>query len=56
MFLIIYQLEISIIYPLDNVKFYNFDLKNDWQIYWPMINAISIYHLAANADVRGGDK
>ena len=39
--------------PLEKVKFYNFDLKNDWRK-WPMINASHIYHLAANADVRGG--
>ena len=39
--------------PLDKVKFYNFDLKNDWSK-WPQINASRIYHLAANADVRGG--
>ena len=39
--------------PLDKVKFYNFDLKNDWRT-WPVINASCIYHLAANADVRGG--
>ena len=41
--------------PLDKVKFYNFDLKNNWRT-WPMINASCIYHLAANADVRGGIK
>ena len=39
--------------PLDKVKLYNFDLKNDWRT-WPMINASCVYHLAANADVRGG--
>ena len=39
--------------PLDKVKFYNFDLKNDCSK-WPQINASRIYHLAANADVRGG--
>ena len=39
--------------PLNKIKFYNFDLKNDWQT-WPMIKASCIYHLAANADVRGG--
>ena len=41
--------------PLDDIDFYNFDLKNTWQN-WPSINASRIYHLAANADVRGGIK
>ena len=41
--------------PLDKIEFYNFDLKNSWQN-WPSINASCIYHLAANADVRGGIK
>ena len=39
--------------PLDKIEFYNIDLKNDWQN-WPNIHASCIYHLAANADVRGG--
>ena len=38
---------------LDMVEFYNIDLK-DSPINWPKINAKSIYHFAANADVRGG--
>ena len=41
--------------PLDDIDFYNLDLKNTWQN-WPRINASRIYHLAANADVRGGIK
>ena len=41
--------------PLDDIDSYNFDLKNTWQN-WPNINASRIYHLAANADVRGGIK
>ena len=41
--------------PLNAIEFYNFDLKNAWQN-WPTINASRIYHLAANADVRGGIK
>ena len=41
--------------PLDDIDFYNLDLKNTWQN-WPSINASRIYHLAANADVRGGIK
>ena len=40
--------------PLDNIKFYNFDLKSNWQI-WPKIQASHLYHLAANADVKGGE-
>ena len=39
--------------PLDKIKFYNFDLKKDWHS-WPRIQASHIYHLAANADVKGG--
>ena len=39
--------------PLDKVKFYNFDLKKSFNN-WPNIKASHIYHLAANADVRGG--
>ncbi len=38
---------------LNKVKFYNIDLK-DRHENWPKINAKSIYHFAANADVRGG--
>jgi len=40
---------------LENIQFYNLDLKTN-HIYWPRVNAISIYHFAANADVRGGIK
>ena len=40
---------------LENIQFYNLDLKTN-HINWPKINAISIYHFAANADVRGGIK
>ena len=39
--------------PLDKINFYNIDLKQDYQD-WPSIKAACIYHLAANADVRGG--
>jgi len=39
--------------PLDKIKFYNFDLKKCFHD-WPKINASYLYHLAANADVRGG--
>ena len=39
--------------PLDKINFYNVDLKHDYQD-WPNIEAKCIYHLAANADVRGG--
>ena len=39
--------------PLDKINFFNIDLKQDYQD-WPNINATCIYHLAANADVRGG--
>ena len=41
--------------PLNKIEFHNFDLKNDWRT-WPCIQASHIYHLAANADVRGGIK
>lgn len=41
--------------PLDKIQFYKFDLKNILQK-WPEIKASRIYHLAANADVRGGIK
>ena len=41
--------------PLNKVKFYNLDLKKDWDS-WPNIKASCIYHFAANADVRGGIK
>ena len=41
--------------PLDKIEFYNFDLKKALQN-WPSINASRVYHLAANADVRGGIK
>ena len=41
--------------PIDKIDFYNVDLKNDWRT-WPSIQASHIYHLAANADVRGGVK
>ena len=39
--------------PLNQVEFHNIDLKTNYKI-WPKINASSIYHFAANADVRGG--
>ena len=39
--------------PLDKIQFHNIDLKKNIE-YWPIINASSIYHLAANADVKGG--
>ena len=39
--------------PLDKINFCNVDLKQDYQD-WPNIEAKCIYHLAANADVRGG--
>ena len=39
--------------PLKKVKLYNFDLKKDYKE-WPKVKATEIYHLAANADVRGG--
>lgn len=39
--------------PLEMIQLYNLDLKNDWRT-WPKIKASSIYHFAANADVRGG--
>ncbi len=38
---------------LNRVKFHKIDLK-DSHFNWPKINAKSIYHFAANADVRGG--
>ena len=38
---------------LSKVKFYNIDLKHG-HLNWPKIKAKSIYHFAANADVRGG--
>ena len=38
---------------LDKIKFHNIDLKDNYKN-WPQINAISIFHFAANADVRGG--
>ena len=41
--------------PLDKIQFHNIDLKKNFQN-WPTINASSIYHFAANADVRGGIK
>jgi len=41
--------------PLDRIQFYNLDLKKSF-LEWPKINASCIYHLAANADVRGGIK
>ena len=41
--------------PLDKIEFYNIDLKKSWHT-WPSIQASHIYHLAANADVRGGFK
>jgi len=40
---------------LEKVKFYKIDLKKDYKK-WPKIKATVIYHLAANADVRGGIK
>tara|TARA_Y100001933_G_C18958591_1_gene547122 strand:- start:553 stop:1494 length:942 start_codon:yes stop_codon:yes gene_type:complete len=39
--------------PLNQVQFYNIDLKDDYKN-WPKIKASAIYHFAANADVRGG--
>ena len=39
--------------PLDKINFYNLDLKKNYKD-WPTIEASCIYHLAANADVRGG--
>jgi len=38
---------------LNEVVFHNIDLKTNYKI-WPKIEASCIYHLAANADVRGG--
>ena len=38
---------------LEKVKFHKIDLKNDHNT-WPPIDALAIYHFAANADVRGG--
>jgi len=38
---------------LNEINFYKIDLKNNHND-WPKINASKIYHLAANADVRGG--
>ena len=38
---------------LNNIKFYQIDLKTNPE-QWPQINAKSIYHFSANADVRGG--
>ena len=39
--------------PLDKINFCNIDLKQNYKD-WPTIEASCIYHLAANADVRGG--
>ena len=39
--------------PLDKINFCNIDLKQNYKD-WPTIEATCIYHLAANADVRGG--
>ena len=39
--------------PLDKINFFNVDLKRDYKD-WPNVEATCIYHLAANADVRGG--
>ena len=39
--------------PLDKINFCNLDLKKNYKD-WPTIEATCIYHLAANADVRGG--
>ena len=41
--------------PLDKINFFNIDLKQNYKD-WPAIEATCIYHLAANADVRGGIK
>ena len=41
--------------PLDKINFCNIDLKKNYKD-WPTIEATCIYHLAANADVRGGIK
>ncbi len=38
---------------INKVHFHNFDLKTDYRN-WPKIKASSIYHFAANADVKGG--
>ncbi len=40
---------------LEKINFHQIDLKSDY-LKWPKINASSIYHFAANADVRGGIK
>ncbi len=39
--------------PLDKINFHNFDLKTSFKN-WPKIKTSTIYHFAANADVRGG--
>lgn len=39
--------------PLDKINFCDIDLKQNYKD-WPNIEATCIYHLAANADVRGG--
>ena len=39
--------------PLDKINFCDIDLKQNYKD-WPTIEATCIYHLAANADVRGG--
>ena len=38
---------------LEKIKFYKIDLNSNFKN-WPKIRASKIYHLAANADVRGG--
>ena len=39
--------------PISQVEFHNVDLKEDYKT-WPDVKAEALYHLAANADVRGG--
>lgn len=43
--------------PIENPKlfFFEFDLKLDFK-HWPVVKADKLFHLAANADVRGGYK
>ena len=36
-----------------SLRFFNFDLKNPLDS-WPVLEFDTIYHFAANADVRGG--
>ena len=41
--------------PLDKINFYDLDLKTPFEN-WPTLDNSTIYHFAANADVRGGIK